>query len=520
MGIFSRNKKSSEPITEAATGIVPLPGIATPRRGIEFGYEETPLPIDPIGGSDERSSELKQYFDVYISCPWASACIDVIARTASAGGLSVIPYQEGQIEPPAVKQLEKLFSYVNDHSDIRELLRQIIVDMLVFGDAFVEVVWLMGAPVALYTLDPVNMSIEADSKGNITGYVQTTDKARVKFKSHEVIHISSGSPRGGLYGISALRKVIMPIRTWLFTASLLEQTMKKGDPPHLAIDMQSNDPNSAERFRQGYVRNNLGAKNIGNPILGSNHQIQELKVNRIAEYGAVLNQKRDEILSGTGVPPSKVNVIEAGNIGGGTGTSQDKTFRINTCGPYQKTVSEKFNYFFLKHFGLDPTEWHIEIPELDWRDDETVEKIRDMRLRNGSWTVNRYRRDIGEDPIDGGDEAVLINRQNTVLWKNIDDMSDAIIASKVAGAQAATAKVNNPPPGGAKATKATPGKKTPQPVATKSLKVPDATTDKDNKDARIESSEEEDTYIESLLGSWEQSYKARRRQALKELPKD
>jgi hypothetical protein len=51
-------------------------------------------------------------------------------------------------------------------------------------------------------------------------------------------------------------------------------------------------------------------------------------------------------------------------------------------------------------------------------------------LRNGSWTLNRYRAEIGEPPIDGGDDAVLIDRQNLVLWSDFAAMSKATVAAK------------------------------------------------------------------------------------------
>jgi hypothetical protein len=67
------------------------------------------------------------------------------------------------------------------------------------------------------------------------------------------------------------------------------------------------------------------------------------------------------------------------------------------------------------------------------RDSKTVEEIRDMRLRNGSWTLDRYRADIGEPPVDGGDQAVLVDRQNLVMWADMDAASKAGIAMKLKG---------------------------------------------------------------------------------------
>jgi hypothetical protein len=38
--------------------------------------------------------------------------------------------------------------------------------------------------------------------------------------------------------------------------------------------------------------------------------------------------------------------------------------------------------------------WHLKFKDVDFRDSKTIEEIRDMRRRNGSWTLDRYRADI------------------------------------------------------------------------------------------------------------------------------
>jgi hypothetical protein len=148
---------------------------------------------------------------------------------------------------------------------------------------------------------------------------------------------------------------------------------------------------------------------------------------------------RDEIISGFGVPPSKVGVIESANIGGGQGTSQDRSFRVNTCGPISELILEKFS-FRLLYLSYGVKDWHLKFGEVDWRDDMTIEQIRDIRIRNGLWTVNRGRTDIGEPPIEGGDIAVLVDRQNLVAWRDMSDLSSANLSAILAASAASSAK--------------------------------------------------------------------------------
>lgn len=403
----------------------------------------------PVGGSTEinpgqnvtagtldRQTFMEQLLQAYLACPWSSACIDVIARTCTAGGLEVV-YQttvygshEAPEAPDEVRQIQELLRYVNPHDDIRQLMRRVITDLLIFGDSFTEVVWVMGAPAALYPLDPTTMTVLSDEHGNVSGYYQKTRTNReAKFKRHEVIHVKFDSPGDTLYGVSPTQKNILPITSWLFTAALVKETMKRGDPMRLHVDWPIALPETEmKRLQQQYATRNLGSRNIGNLFeTKGGAAVQEMGTNQINNWLNTLQQRRDEILSGYGVPPSKVGVIEAGNIGGGTGTQQDKTFRVNTCGPIQEIILEKFAFKLLyEAYGIK--DWTLKFGVVDWRDDEVIEQIRDQRIRNGSWTLNRARADIGEPAVPGGDDAILVDRQNMVLWSDLRDLSKANLA--------------------------------------------------------------------------------------------
>jgi len=400
----------------------------------------------PIGGSTEvnpgenvtagtldRATFMQQLLQAYLACPWSSAAIDTIARTATAGGLDVVyessAYGNPEIPeaPEEVRKIQQLLKYVNPSEDIRQLMRKVVTDLLIFGDAFVEVVWTMGEPVALYPLDPTTMAVMADEHGVIKGYYQKTPTNReARFKPNEVIHIKFDSPGDTLYGVSPTQKNILPITSWLFTAALVKETMKRGDPLRAHVDWPLALPESEmKRLQQQYAIRNLGARNIGNLFETKGGAIvREMGTNQISNWLNTLQQRRDEILSGYGVPPSKVGVIEAGNLGGGTGTQQDKTFRVNTVGPIQELILEKFS-FALMYQAYGITDWGIKFGVVDWRDDEVIEMIRDQRIRNGTWTVNRARADIGEPPIPGGDDPILVDRQNMVLWADLANLSKA-----------------------------------------------------------------------------------------------
>lgn len=386
-----------------------------------------------IGGATDRKTLMEQLQMLYVTCPWSSACVDTIARFSSAGGMSIEPDDETNQRKEAItlsKQAQKaqdLFDYVNPQQNFRQLMRGIFTDLLIYGDSFIEVVWALGEPIALYSLPSPDMLIDADEHGEVNFYVQRTDtNRRAKFEPHQVIHIKFDSPRGGLYGLGPTEKTVHSITTWIFTEGLLKALAKKGNPPNIAIAWDINlSDNDIKVLEQKHSARNLGPDNIGNPIrTKGNTVIHEMAQNKIDEYNSVKAVCRDETCAGYGTPPAMVTVIESGNLGGGTGTSQFKSFKVNTCGPIQELVLEALTFFILRQgFGVE--DYRCKFGDIDWRDDAVIEEISHTRVTDGRWTINRGRDEIGEPPVDGGDDAVIIQTRDIVLVSDLAAKSAA-----------------------------------------------------------------------------------------------
>jgi hypothetical protein len=450
---FLRHLEESVDVAGFAESTSDIPGDrAGFPTGIPMGGSTEQNPGEtPVGSVVDRKAYMRQLLQAYLACPWASTSIDAIARTSTAGGCMVVPTSTVMSNynhpdaPPEVEKVQHLLQYVNPHQDIRQLMRGVITDLLVFGDSFTEIVYAAGEPVALYPLDPITITIEADEHGTVSKYRQTSETNRkASFDPHEIIHVKFDTPGDAMYGVSPTQKTILSITTWLFAKALVKDTMKRGDPIRAHVDWpMALSENERKKFQQQYSIRNLGSRNIGNLFETKGGAIvNEMGTNQISHWQNVLQQSRDEILSGYGVPPSKVGVIEAGNLGGGTGTAQDKTFRVNTCGPIQEIVLEKFTFKLLQQ-AYNITDWAIRFGVVDWRDDEVIELIRDQRIRNGTWTLNKARSDVGEPPVPGGDDAILVDRQNMVLWADLNDLSKANLEA----VRAAGITMNAPQPG-------------------------------------------------------------------------
>ena len=450
MGLRSwlRERRDDGELTEAATKAL-TPKDIPERTGWAYGVPRGGLNDVNAGVGEatqtDRRSQLEQLYESYLACPWAWGCVNAIARTITAGGM-VMDWNsdtgEGEKppdKPENVLAVERLIQFTNPRQNIRQLMRNVIVDLLVFGDAYIEVTWWGDTPVALYNLDNPTTTPLADEHGAVTGYVQVTDTGlRAEFEPRDVIHISLDAPRSGVFGVSPTQAALLPITAWLFAAATAKEMFRKGLPATVHADF----PAGASKGEQNtwvaqVMAQNIGPRNIGRPwVTKGGAKLTELQTGKVADALAFLNQKRDEILGCYGVPPSKATVIESGNLGGGTGEEQDKSYKIDVCAPIGELVLEAFNFSVVTNgFGVE--DWHAKFREVDYRASQVIETIRDTRLRNGSWILNKYRAEIGEPPVEGGDKAVLVDRQNLVLWSDMEAMSKAMVASKSAPAFAA-----------------------------------------------------------------------------------
>lgn len=427
----------------ARTGFVP--GI--PQGGIDEH-------IQSVGASTgtDRQTLLEELYDCYVSVPAAWVAVQVIARTITAGGLytdwgaDTGEGDEAPAKPPAVVALERFWAFCNPDQDARQILRNAIAALIVFGDFLLEVVWDGPTPVAIYNLDVPTTYPRADEHGQITAWVQQTDLGQTAtFEPREVIHGSLDSARPGVNGVGPVQAMLTPMAAWLYAAAVEKEMLRKGLPPNIHVDLPASmSDDEVTRWDNRYRSRNLGTKNIGAPLTSKGGgTVNELQSGKLADVLAAMDKARDTILAGCGVPPAEGGVIESGNLGGGTGDSQHRSFMINTCDPVAAILLEKLNFHIaVQGFGVQG--WRSKFREVDYRDSVVVEQIRDTRIRNGTYVINKGRAEIGEPPVEGGDKAILVDRQNLVLVEDLDAMSKATVA-KMAGALAGAAAPGQPP---------------------------------------------------------------------------
>lgn len=432
-------------LAEAQAFVVPK---MVPRLGLEYGTTGLQMSTATmVAQQGERRQLIDDLMKLYLQCPWVNGSVDAVASTICAGGLQVKPRislddDEEPERPPILDRVEDLLRTINVREDGVQLSRSTLIDLQVTGDAWLEVVDdPFREPLALYSLDASTMYVDADQHGAVRGYVQSMEGNAdpVTFDPEQVIHVSLDAPRGGMYGASPVLKVLLPAVAWLHTMNCIKELMRRGDPARIHVDMGKTDEKEADRWWQKYMTHNLGSKNLGTPILTLNDaKVVELSHNKLAEFLETERQLRDQIVSIITGSPHAVGIIESGNLGGGTGESQQRQFRLTKCEPLANLYLEKLNYR-LMDLGFGVPDWRIAFGEVDYRDSKTVEEIRQMRHERGAYTLNEWRDEIGQPRVDGGDDPIILTRQGPVYWRDMATFTAALMDGLSKGALLAPA---------------------------------------------------------------------------------
>lgn len=446
---------------EEARRKAPTPSVLP--RSLSAAWDETEaLGIDSAmrrsGASLLSEQERKEtLYKAYINNVWISACVDAIAKRITSGGFIIEEVEQGKGSEANRQLLQQLVNFVNDDDDFLQLVRAIITDLGIYGEAYMEIVNKAGKPFSLHKIDCQTMSYRLEPHGRVVQYLQSVEHSTdtVSFQPDEVIRWWLPDPKAHKKALSPIERILGPTDTSTRMADWQRQFFRRGARPPFWIKY-AGSKDEAARFVAWLRENYTGQQNAHIPmVLYDDAELFEIGKGAIdIDFAKGHDQMRQEILAGYQVPPAILSQIESGNIGGGTGESQDKSFQFNACDPFKQLFFEKFNYRVVqKGFGI--TDWKINSRYADYRSDEQVSSVQDKRIRNGSNTVNEIRAELGKKAVDGGDEAVIVASREIVPIARLKQLADEQaqsaqidIETKQAGADLAKVKADqakNPP---------------------------------------------------------------------------
>lgn len=141
-----------------------------------------------------------------------------------------------------------------------------------------------------------------------------------------------------------------------------------------------------------------------------------------ASWAGYRRDNRDEIMRAHGVHPARIGVIETGQLGSGSGLSQQENYKNNTVEPRQSSLEFTLTSQIIRQ-GFGVKGWKIKFEDLDIRDREKETNMGLAVLGRGAVSINWLRTNIlGEKDIDGGDRPFIMTPGGPMF---IDEMGAA-----------------------------------------------------------------------------------------------
>ena len=347
--------------------------------------------------------------NIYLNNPWVSACVDVIAKRITSGGVSIEPTVDKPDEGH-LHQLEDFCLRVNDDWDILQYVRACITDELIYGDAYSETVWQKGLPYQLYKVDCLTMGYKTNRYGQITEFLQQMDTSREPqvLDSKNIIRWWFPHPRSAVEPFSPIERAQDAVNLDKKMVNWLTTFFQKGAKFPYYVKFPG-EMDEADRFLQWFKQNFTGEKNAHVPLVtwGGAELVPLGKGSMDIDFEHGSDRERLIILATYHIPPAILSIIESGNLGGGTGEDQEKSFQYNTCDPIRHQYFEKFNYR-ITNKGFNIHDYRISTRYADYRNDKDLATVQDIRIKNGSITEDEARQEMGKTPYQNGVGSVPV----------------------------------------------------------------------------------------------------------------
>jgi HK97 family phage portal protein len=340
---------------------------------------------------------------IYEQTSWVRAVVGVISKAVTARGWTLVPCKPNA-DPKNVELLTEFFLNCNPNVTFLEILDDITRDEYIFGNAFLEVVRDAAGKIAeLWSLDATTMRVKADLHANILGYVQVprifiagsgVGGSLIDFAPNEVVHFKLGSKGAQLYGLSPLVSLILPITVDKYAQIYNRAFFINGAKIRGAFIMKDATPEQVERNRE-YLQARAKNPDLAQSdlVLEGAIEFKQIGVNqKDMEFLQLREFTRNEILAVYGVPPSKVSIIETGNIGAGTGEHQTQSFYEETILPHQIRVAEKITKHIIRE-GFGITDWIFAFNRRSI-DEKDQAEVFNIYLQNGVLTPDEVRRQV------------------------------------------------------------------------------------------------------------------------------
>lgn len=354
----------------------------------------------------------------YLKCAPLNSAINAITLTSLRKGYSWKEVKKGAPDDPVeqrkLKRAQDLIDNPGALLNGEELLKSIILSLLVFGDAWLEVQYkrlqnpmgqlIAKIPYRLWMLPPQEMFIKATEEGEVVEYVQRHKGREIKMPRDNILHISMNKGPGALYGTPQMVAVKNLIATWLRAVEYNHDYYFMHGRPKALINLGSISETELDRLTQK-IQMDIDAEGGGYTFVNT----PELQVGALAdshkdmEFTEALRYAETRILSVYNVPLIKIGISETGGAGQIVGSTQVGSF-YDMVEALNKTVESAINSFLKKTLDLQGYKMVINSPR-PLVDPGLVQSYATL-LDKQVLVPNEVRELMGMEPLEGGDSPI------------------------------------------------------------------------------------------------------------------
>jgi HK97 family phage portal protein len=364
-----------------------------------------------------RRGDWRDYWAMYERHPIVYAAINKIVKVCTNTGFDFVPRDNRQ-DKVSEEQVSAARAFFNDQDDFIGELRRIYRDLLIFGDAYLYLVYdRRRRPKRLKRLAPWTMNIKTKKNGEVEYYVQK-DPSRIDdkgtiFRDVEILHFRLDNPVDDIYGHPPLEALKGDIAADLYAASYNMNFFKNGAATGTILAVEDATSDDLERNRRWLREEYAGTENAHKPIILSGNVKLHKSIQTYAEMGFLAGREaiKGRILAVLDVPPAKIGDMESANRS--NSREQDKSFRSESIMPLQYTVEAVINDKLMSRI-LGINDVLFQHSEADIRDAQEQMDLWAKSVEKGLMTINEIRAKMGLPPIDGGDIAFVMTPTGAV----------------------------------------------------------------------------------------------------------
>ena len=392
-----------------------LPGIRRPQN--HSLYNEF---LSQYAWAQRRSDKPQGDFNIYYQAldnVYVHRCIQVEIDSLLATGFQINNLDEETINIARTNYLYNLFNNPQGYkSEITYPMfhSQYIRSFEGTGDAFIEVnyeeLFQHKVPTGLTFIPSELLKWYPDTEQ--WGYRQED----IRYEPEELIHIHEPniSLKSSKWGMCKIDKIGLAISIMFLGMKYNKKVMENdGLDPKAVISFDKDMPNEAFESELTRLYALKEEQKKGGTLAIKGGQFTSAATNnKDMDWNNLLEKCRDMIITAYGAQPAMVGVIETANLGTGSGESQKKNFK-DTLQGRTAFIEGAFN----KTLGRNGFEEVFKFSDLDIEDKLNRAQIENIRLTNGSLSINEVRSSYGEEPVPWGN--VPMNYQNYAITPNI-----------------------------------------------------------------------------------------------------